>query len=88
MYGIPRDDRTIAYWIVPAGSSVRHAISTRPGALIHGERDTAWCGEHVKIPLATWGCEVPRSAAISQRCAECQQAVDDHEDVVQVAWDF
>lgn len=88
MYGIPRDDRTVAYWIVPTGSSVRHAIRTLPGALIHGEHDTSWCGEQVKIPFPALAYDVPSSAAVSARCAECQRAVDERGDTLQVGWDF
>ncbi len=88
MYGIPRDDRTTVYWIVPSGAVIRHAITKRPGTVINGERTTALCDAEIKIPFPTLAYRMPKGALVSQRCPGCQVAVDDYARTIQVVWDF
>ncbi|CAM00619.1 hypothetical protein A8924_1692 [Saccharopolyspora erythraea NRRL 2338] len=85
-------DRAQVWWIVPPGQRMRHAITESPGARPAGDRVPALCAAEVKIPYETWpASREPRSRAITDRCPECEQRVDERleldADLVVRVWD-
>jgi hypothetical protein len=85
-------DREHVWWIVPAGQRLRHAITERPGARPAGDVVHALCSAEVKIPYETWpASKEPVSRRITDRCAECESQVADHQqrsgDLVVSIWD-
>ncbi|GAA3362402.1 MULTISPECIES: hypothetical protein [Saccharopolyspora] len=85
-------DQEHVWWIVGAGKRVRHAITVRPGARPAGDPVQTLCDATIKLPHETWpATKEPSSRRITERCAECEQAVDEQlardGDLVVTTWD-
>lgn len=79
--------RISAYWVVPRGHQVRHAITVSPFARTSSNSAVRGvCGAAVMLPLPTPNDRVPRTRSITARCAECAAAVG-RLDVRDVVWD-
>ncbi|QUH02528.1 hypothetical protein HUO13_18495 [Saccharopolyspora erythraea] len=77
----------VAYWICPRGSGVRHATTTRPGALVNGSAIKALGGCAITVPMATPNDRVPRSRPVTAQCEDCKAVVVER-GLISRIWDF
>lgn len=83
-------NQTSAYWVVPRGRWMRHAITVSPCAHAANSAVKAVCGVAVTLPLPlplpTPNDRVPKTRSVTTRCPECTAAVGQL-DVRDVVWD-
>ena len=87
IYRLFSSDAETVFWIVGAGTRLRHGTVTRPGATFAGDWVPSLCGTWLKVPTSTpYGSE-PLSASITERCEDCAEQVR-REDRHSTAWNF
>ncbi|GAA2335702.1 hypothetical protein GCM10009854_09500 [Saccharopolyspora halophila] len=84
---MPPEEQQDVFWIVGTGQTVRHATTSRPGAVYAGQSIPSLCDGQVKIPQPTPLGREPLTKMVTGRCADCQRKAHGRH-FAETNWDF